>query len=693
MKAFRRAFGCAAMASALLGGGPAFGAPEEAEDSEEELNLLMILQEQTKIATKTKLNADYVPGMVTVLHGDDLEARGVATVWAALALVPGMELTMDRIGERSVTVRGVGVSALSGKLKILLDDVAMNASFNAMGLPVLEMPVEQVERIEVIRGPGSAIHGEFAYAGVVNVISRKGGERFHLRMGENGSRQVGGRGDWVSPSGELTLSANVAFNTTDGEAMFVASDALFGAMQSGVSNAPGTTDEQESFRSVLFDLQYRDFSLIAQWLREERGAYFGTLNVLPGDGAPDEAAATAFANLEARYRLTPSDQVELALKAGWQRYEQESDTSYLPDGYFFPHILFPGAITYPNGWDASAGYEERRIYAGADLSWRASDRHTLLAGLSLAQIETEQSWTESNVHPSLLMPLPTPTRFADWVPPGYTRDIHSLTLQDEFRYNDDITFTAGMRYDDYSDVGSNLSPRLAAVWRINHGNILKAQYAEAFRPPTLFEMARSPTVGPETIKSIELGYVRRFTGGVGRVTLFHSELEDLIVENNLARYFNASGIRTRGVEFELERQLGDNLKLNANLSLADTEDESTADSAAWAAQTLANVGLIYQPAGDRMVSLQWNHVGERGREMGDSRGDLDGYDTLDLTGTLSGVFGDGITLRLGVNNLLNDDVRYPAGLTGDLLGNTFFSYEGDYPRPGRFWWAQLSAEF
>ena len=693
MRRFWKIAGSAALAGALLTTGAAHGAAEGDADGEELLNLLAILEEQTEIATKTKLNADYVPGMVTVLHGDDLEARGVDTVWRALALVPGMDLTMDRLGERSVTVRGMGVTALSGKVKILLDDVAMNSSFTAMGLPVLDMPVEQVERIEVIRGPGSAIHGEFAYAGVVNVISRKEGERFHMRIGENGSRQIGGHADWASPSGDLKFSANVALNGTDGAENHVASDALFGALQGAVSNAPGTSDEYGAYRSALFNLSYHDFSLHAQWLREERGSYFGVLNVLPGDDASEEAAATAFTNLEARYRLNLSEEMDLALKAGWQRYEQDSDANYLPPGYMFPHILFPGAITYPSGWTTYSGYVEQRHYAGADLSWRVSDRHTLLAGVSAAEVEVKSSWKVSDVHPALLVPLPAPTFFDDNVAPGTTRDIASATLQDEFRVNDDVTLTFGLRYDDYDDVGENVSPRLAAVWRIDRGNILKAQYAEAFRPPTLFEVGRSPTVEPETIESFEIGYVRRFAEGVGRVTLFHSRLEDLIYEDNLVNYFNAPGIRTQGVEFELERQLGSQFKLSANLSLADTEDKTTGREAAWAARTQANVGLIYQPNARRMVSLQWRYAGDRGRQAGDARDDLDGYQTVDLTGTLSNLFDSGVTLRLGVNNLFDDDVRYPAGLTGDLLGNVFYSYEEDYPRPGRYFWAQLSAEF
>ena len=690
MSGFFKLTKCAALVGAVLATGSVVAAPAADEDGEELLNLLAILDEQTEIATKTKLNADFVPGMVTVLHGDDLEARGVATVWQALALVPGMELNMDRIGEPSVTVRGVGVSALSGKLKILLDDVAMNASFNAMGLPVLKMPVEQVERIEVIRGPGSAIHGEFAYAGVVNVISRKEGERAHLRIGEHGSRQLGAHADWSSPSGEVTLSTNVVLGGSDGEGVFVPSDALHGAMQSGVSNAPGTTNEAQDYGAALFNLTYRDFTLVAQHLQESHGPYFGALNVLPDVDAPDDAEDTAFTNLEARYRLNLSESMELALRAGWQRYEQGTDTNYLPDGYLFPHILFPGAIPYANGWSESSGYEERRAYVGVDLNWKASERHTVLAGLSAADIDVEENWTEGNVHPTLLMPLSAPLRIEG---ARSEREISSITLQDEFRLNDDVTLTFGLRYDDYDDVGDNVSPRLAAVWRIDHNNILKAQYAEAFRPPTLFELARTPTVEPETIESFEVGYVRRFPEGVGRVTLFHSDLKDLIYENNLIGFFNAPGINTRGVEFELERQLGENFKFNGNLSFADTEDETTGRESPWAAQTLASAGLIYQPSSDRTLSLQWNYVGDRGREVGDSRDDLDSYHTLDLTGTMGNLFDSGVTLRLGVNNLFDDDVRYPAGLTGDLLGNVFYSYEEDYPRPGRYFWAQLSTEF
>ena len=62
--------------------------------------LVQILEVETDIATKSRLNVDFVPGMVTVLKGDDLAARGIRNVWEALSLVPGFQLTIEPVGNK-----------------------------------------------------------------------------------------------------------------------------------------------------------------------------------------------------------------------------------------------------------------------------------------------------------------------------------------------------------------------------------------------------------------------------------------------------------------------------------------------------------------------------------------------------------------------------------------------------------------
>ena len=143
---------------------------EDNEDNEEILKMLEVIEQHTEIVTKTKLNVDYVPGMITVLYGDELEALGIQTMVEALSLVPGFEISMDQMGLDQIIVRKIGKTFSSGNVKFLLNSVSVNTIFNGFGESIHRIPISLIDRIEVIRGPGSAMHGEFAYVGVVNVM-------------------------------------------------------------------------------------------------------------------------------------------------------------------------------------------------------------------------------------------------------------------------------------------------------------------------------------------------------------------------------------------------------------------------------------------------------------------------------------------------------------------------------------------
>ena len=122
-------------------------------------DLLSVLGDVSALATKTRLNADYVPGILNVLNGDELVALGARTVWEALELVPSVQIERNNNGGRRVAIRSFQHS--NGNVKLLLNSVAMNNAFAGYS-NILYIPIEQVERIEVIRGPGSAVHGEWS---------------------------------------------------------------------------------------------------------------------------------------------------------------------------------------------------------------------------------------------------------------------------------------------------------------------------------------------------------------------------------------------------------------------------------------------------------------------------------------------------------------------------------------------------
>src|ERR1700756_1134748 len=193
-----------AVAAALLLTLPLFGADADQQQKGEEkelADLLSIVRQETDVATKTRMNSDYVPGIVTVLEGDDLEALGVATAGEALGLVPGMVPQLDDRASESVIVRGLDFPFNNGNILILVNSIPLSRQDAGINSSALSMPVEQIERIEVIRGPGSVLYGDYAFMGLVNIVTRKEGTRLFTRaQSPNPSYELGARSPGVNLS-------------------------------------------------------------------------------------------------------------------------------------------------------------------------------------------------------------------------------------------------------------------------------------------------------------------------------------------------------------------------------------------------------------------------------------------------------------------------------------------------------------
>ena len=674
------------------------GAQTVADDTEALQNLLEVLEEQTEIATKTRLNADYVPGLVTVLHSRELVELGVRTVWEALRLVPGVEPSTDQIGGRQTLVRGVGGSFASGNMKILLNGRSMNSALSANANPVLNMPVELVDHIEVVRGPGSAVHGEFAYAGVLNVITRKQSDGGFVRADEHDTYTGGAFKHWQSEDGRQGGSLNVGGWVSRGAGVDSGQDALHdgnNAMQSALSNAPGRVNDEMEQRSLLLDLYHDALSLSFAYVEDGNGDQFGSINVLDDADSRGIDYRNRYLMLGGKGQWTLAEALTGSLSLGWQQYENQFDIRLLPKGFTWLNSSnLPTAL--PDGYTVEGFYDEQRLSLEGDLLWEGWTDHRLLVAAGLTRISVEDAWERTSIDPVTKEPFPAPRRLTredglPWPSESRSRRILSLTVQDEYRVSDDITLTAGVRYDDYDDVGDNTSPRLAAVWRIGRRHILKAQYAEAFRPPTFYESAYKTELRPETIRTTELAYVFKSPDTEFRLTGFRSQLRDLIIDVGVLDYDNVSDVHSHGIEAEVRQRLGPKWRVDANLTLANSEQARDGTQMAGAADRLANVVLNYQPTSAQSYALWVRHVGDREREPDDARATLKGYQTVDLSANIVLPGGrHAPTLRLGVSNLFDRDIRYPAFLTQDWLGGWIPSYADDYPQPGRSGWIALS---
>jgi len=662
--------------------------------------LMSILEEETEIATKTKMNSDYVPGIVTVLHGDEMEALGARTVWEALGFVPGIETTINNMGRPLVIARGIGEGTLiSGHIKIMLNSVPVNLTFSGTNDSLMLIPIEQVERIEIIRGPGSALYGEFSYAGVINIITRKDGKRIYGSAAQYDTYGGGGHFSYENKDHDFKASVNISGWDTDGADVNSGPDSnITFSNQPEISFSPGKTNEDQEIKSMALSLDYKKFNLDFYGIKRDFGQYFGIPSLQPSND--DKAFHTTYYYIDAKQEVNFSS----SLKADFNFYLSENERKLQHHMIRPPGVILgppPGPPPLPDGLWIGNFTNERRIEGSADFTWSGWEKHTPLLRLSIAEIDLLDAWGESNNNTVTRQVLPSIQRLPEnqdgWIDPGHTRVIISAVLQDQFQVTDSISITGGVRFDDFDDIDEqSITPRIAGLWRIGEPHIIKAQYSRAFRPPTFSDLytpqgglglVGNPDLEPETMETYEVGYIYRKSGSVGRTTIFYSKLKDMIEnfnEDGVRGIRNIGKIRLQGVELEWEQKLWSNWKAVANLSYVDAKDVTDDHKVGGSADWLGNFILTGKIKKDLVIATRYLYVGDRNRDSSDNRDKLDGYNILNATLSHFNLGMKGFTARVGVQNLFDDDVRAPS------LPRT---YVDDLPRPGRTWWAHISFEF
>ncbi len=655
----------------------------------EEAELLELLAEQTEIATRSRLNSDYVPGMVTILRGDDLAQRGARTVWDALSFVPGVAPAITSTGLPRITVRGIGAVGpyrSEGYVKVLQNGIPLNDDATGLADAALLLPLAQVERIEVIRGPGSALYGEYAMAGVVNIITRSDEAQAFLF---GGSEQTLGGGAIVSTGNEhFQLSLNLSQWRSEGADMTVKSDVIYSVGMDDIaqsSYAPGPANEGIQGRYGVVQLTAGGFSWVGQWHEMRLGDYFGINNALP---PPTDRAVNVsrIASFEARQRLE-SRYGRLEFYVGERRYRLKKEDQFVGTTMAFFGVAGADLVN-------SIDYEERRRYSGVDgLAERG--QHRLLLSLQQADIRTLQDQQRFDFRPSseafaafgsLLNSATYP------IPEGTTRHTASATLQDEYRVSDAFSVTYGLRYDRYSDVDDHWSPRLAAVWRWDDRQTVKAQYSRAYRPPTFYELAFHPNGLPAvTMETLELGYLAGRPHGHWGLSAAYSKVGHRLMLNMMNEFARGELAEIWSLELEWEHLLGPDLSMTGSLARLWSEQEGSSGAIPGSSDWLARLGVQWRAAAGLFASLDSNSVSNFYREQADPRPAADGFTTLDLT--LTQETRRGLTLRAGITNLLDADVRIPSTLNPDDGDSGLVSYIDDLPRAGRTWWIELSQAF
>lgn len=670
--------------AALAYGAP--GAPAAPTSEEDELTLVYGDSDTVSIATGNLQSLRRAPAVASVITAADIAAMGITDLDQVLESVAGLHVGHGGNSYSSLyIVRGV-FSQFTPQLLVLQNGVPITTLFignkgNFWG----NYPVEHISRIEVIRGPGSALYGSDAFSGVINIItkgpSEVAGTEVGARVGSLSTRDA-----WFQHGGKLgpvEVAAYLRVGTTGGPDGTIAADGQTrnDTMQgTHASLAPGPMNAGSDALDANVELNYGQFrARFGYKLRDKVGSGAGIASALdPVGQGRGERITTGLSWANPQF----SGDWGLGASVNTQEYSQQIPVPYLllPPGARMPTGLFPnGMIGAPETWERTV-----RATVFADYGGFAGHHVRIGVGhddLHLYRTRERRNFTYApNGAP---IPLPTVTDFSDSAPflRPHRRRIDYIYLQDEWRLAKDWNLTAGVRHDRYSDFGGTTNPRLALVWDASFDLTAKLMYGRAFRAPAFNEAygisnpvaLGNPDLKPETDRTLEAAFAWQAQADAQiNLTLFRYEMGNIIrllpnpVAGTGSTYANQGNQTGHGLELEGNWNVSRDLRLVGNYAWQQSEDKLTGKDAGYAPHHHLFARADWQLGGSYTLSPQVNWVADRQRPAGDLRAPIADYHTLDLA--LSTRRGKNQwNFSFAVRNAFNADVREPSVAPGLTL--------------------------
>ena len=680
-----------------------FAFPALGQSEEESLARAYGGEEFVSIATGRRQPIVLAPAVASVITAADIEAIGATDLDEVLETVPGLHVARSVIALNPIyVVRGI-FSFFNPQVLVLINGIPITNLFQGDRNQVWGgMPVNDIARIEIIRGPGSAIYGADAFAGVINIITKTAddiaGTEVGVRAGSFDTKDAwllhGGR--WSGTDVALSLE----FHETEGDNEIIKSDAqsVFDA-RSGThaSLAPGPLNGQRDSLDARLDLAHGNWRLRLGYQGRRRvGTGAGVAQALDpqGHGESDRI------NADLTYHLpTFSDNWDVTTQISYLDTTAVTSLRLSPPGATFPGGVFPqGVIGNPDVF-------ERHVRADLSAFYSGFLKHRLRFGTgfnygSLYKVRETKNYT---LDPQgLPVPLGSVVDVSETAPflRPHDRENYYVFAQDEWALARDWSLTSGVRYDHYSDFGSTINPRLALVWQTRYNLATKILYGRAFRAPSFAEefninnpvQLGNPNLKPETINTIELAFDYQPTSVLRMgLNIFRYQIDDLIgfvpdpapATSRTAR--NTGKQRGYGLEWEANWRLSDSLRLYGNYAFQQSTDESTDSDAGNAPHHQIYLRAEWRFMPDWLLTPQVKWVLDRERVAGDPRPDIPDYAIVDLALRRKNIMGH-LEVALLVHNLFDADAREPSPAPPVLILN-------DLPLPGRSILGELRYRF
>ncbi|NLZ18150.1 MAG: TonB-dependent receptor [Desulfobulbaceae bacterium] len=613
-----------------------------------EMDLEQLMAIPVYAASKHQQTIREAPSSITVIRAEEIQRFGYRNFGELLRAVPGFYVSQNRGSTGFVGTRGINrTTDYRARFLVQVDghrltDPVYGTLPNQQDFP---LDLDLIERVEIVRGPGSSLHGSNAFVGIVNVVTRKG-------------RDMDGVEAALSTGSLSTNTARLSYGTeTEAGVDVLLSGTLYGSSGNNdlyfpeFDSAAGGTDgharniDADHAGSVFGRVGYKGLTLAAGHADREKQIPSGRYDAIFGD--------PGVTNWEKRTYVTAEYSQTLA--SDWEILARGSF-----DRYFYAGTI-PMLSQQGEPFDYKTDIDARWLRAELQAS-RSFGRHRLTAGgeyHSLYDLDAHLFYETQGY----------------FLGDRYRTDVeiasYGLYLQDEFRLNDKLLFNVGIRLDEYDTFGETINPRLGMIYLPWEKTTFKLLYGRAFRAPVLSELFYqvendsrniNPFLDPEKITIYEAIWEQRITSWLQTsLSVYHNDISNVIEFSptadtiNTYAYVNMGETTVNGVEATVE--LGTAKGVRGRLSYAYADVDSDGYVTDNSPRHLLKGGMLIPLGSERYTAaLEAHYISSRYDKRGMETGD---YWIANIN-LFARPLGDNLDLSLGVYNLFDEKYVDPA---------------------------------
>lgn len=654
-------------------------------DSLLQLSLEQLMNIKVVTASGFAQTTAEAPSTITVITEQQIKERGYEQLEDALRDIPGIDMIhLNGYAPTLIYFRGM-YGAENLRALLMINGIVENNIIGTNDMAGPAYSLHNVKRIEIISGPASSLYGANAFGGVINIITKTGGDinGFTAEQGFGSFNTTFEKVNLGLKKNKFEFDISGTLYSTDGP-KFTNRDPDYSgsyvdkaySLNSRLSYIAKNSKTTFGFRTYKTPLGWGTFFNSATTflgLPSQGYQNRGVLGLISSDirGEKPGRLTPFLRTLYLQNEYKPNKKFNLLSRIVF-RETGIGDDSYgyvTLDGHTLIRSIFTNYSNEFSG-EISANYSfsnKQRLTGGIEFERENVERANRTMTFDAKDIYLlDGKDTLINLH-------------ATFLPRKYDiRKNFGSYLQYVLNTNflNKTNFTAGVRYDYNSYYGDRFSPRIAVVNQPNDQLTFKLLYGTAFRAPTNFEIYQSPPDFPletEKINTYEADAIYTFSKKLRlQLNLFRNELTDVIVIGNLTGVNpnkNPGAQTINGIELIADMMFAKNTSAFANFTFQDAKGENfvthTSGMIPGVAKFKGNAGVTFHL--DDMFSLNIieNWIGKRRVPRTDPYGPIDGYFITNCVLTTKELFNKGITASFNVRNVFNKKWLDPGFRTAD----------------------------